>query len=228
MTRVKICGMRDVEGAIAAAQAGADFLGFVFVERVRRQLSPEHGAQVIERFRRETAGEGPGPALVGLFANQPADFVNAVARKCDLDYVQLCGDEGPEYWQAMEPAVIRQVRVRSADPEALPITLGRVEDVLGAGCVPLLDADEPGQLGGTGRSFDWSIAREVSAGRDVVLAGGLTPETVGDAIRKVRPWGVDVSSGVETDGNKDHDKVRAFVAAARQEDLSLTPREGVA
>ena len=221
MTRVKICGLRDARSAAAAADAGADYLGFVFVEGVRRQLTPERGAGVIADYRRARAG--PGPGLVGLFANQPADFVNDVAARCGLDAVQLCGDEGPEYWRLIGPAVIRQVRVRSGDPDAEARTIERVERVIGAGCRALLDADEPGQLGGTGRAFDWSIARAVASGREVVLAGGLTPETVGDAIRAVRPWGVDVSSGVDTGGDKDAGKVREFVAAARRAGRSLTP-----
>ncbi len=222
MTRVKICGLRDADSAAAAADAGADYLGFVFVEGVRRQLTPAQGARVIEGYR-ASRGAGSGPGLVGLFANQPAGFVNEVARECGLDCVQLCGDEGPDYWRLIEPAVIRQVRVRSGAPDAGDRTIERVEAVLGAGHRALLDSDEPGQLGGTGRAFDWSIARRVAAGRDIVLAGGLTPQTVGDAIRAVRPWGVDVSSGVETGGDKDHAKVRAFVAAARRADLALTP-----
>jgi phosphoribosylanthranilate isomerase len=216
MTHLKICGLRDSGHALVAAESGADFLGFVFVEGVRRQLTPERGAEIIAQYRR---AHGPGgPKLVGLFANQPADFVNRVAADCDLDFAQLCGDERPEYWGRVTPGIIRQIKVRVDNgdiDEAIERTLVHVDEVLTAGHRALLDAHEPGHLGGTGTSFDWSIARAIASEHEVVLAGGLTPENVGQAITRVGPWGVDVSSGVETDGVKDEAKIRAFAAAAR-------------
>ena len=224
MTLVKICGMGDPATASVAADAGADLMGFVFVEGVRRQLTPERGAAIISGYRK--GRRCPGPGLVGLFANQPAGFVNEVARTCRLDFVQLCGDEGPDYWQRMEVAVIRQIKVRMDEPGIDDVTSRLMEDVnrvRGAGHRPLLDAYEPGQLGGTGSTFDWSIARTVAASRKIILAGGLTPDNVGAAIEMVAPWAVDVSSGVETDGEKDHFKIRAFLKAARAADGVLTP-----
>ncbi len=224
MTLVKICGLKDPVTASVAAAAGADLMGFVFVQGVRRQLTPDGGAAVISRYR-----EGrrcPGPGLVGLFANQPESFVNEVARTCRLDFVQLCGDEGPDYWQRMDTAVIRQIKVRVNEPGMDDVTGRLLEDVdrvHSAGHRPLLDAYEPGQLGGTGMTFDWSIARAIAASREVILAGGLTPDNVGTAIELVTPWAVDVSSGVETDGEKDHSKIRAFLEAARAADGALTP-----
>ena len=224
MTLVKICGMGDPATASVAANAGADLMGFVFVEGVRRQLTPERGADIISRYRK--GRRCPGPGLVGLFANQPAGFVNEVARTCRLDFVQLCGDEGPDYWQRMEVAVIRQIKVRMDEPGIDEVTSRLMEDVNrvgGAGHRPLLDAYEPGQLGGTGSTFDWSIARTIAASRKIILAGGLTPDNVGAAIEMVAPWAVDVSSGVETDGEKDHFKIGAFLEAARAADGVLTP-----
>ena len=213
MTRLKICGLREVEHALAAAESGADFLGFVFVEGVRRQLTPERGAEIIAEYRR--AHVPGGPKLVGLFANQPADFVNRVAADCGLDYAQLCGDERPDYWEAVEPGIIKQIKVRSDGfvDDAIERTRGRVDEVIAAGHRALLDGYEPGHLGGTGTSFDWSIARAIASDREVVLAGGLTPDNVTEAITRVAPWGVDVSSGVEIDGAKDESKIRTFAAA---------------
>lgn len=215
-TSLKICGLRDPRHALVAAESGADLLGFVFVEGVRRQLTPAQCAEIIAAYRRE---HGPGgPKLVGLFANQPADFVNKVAADCGLDLVQLCGDERPDYWDRVAPDIIKQIKVRVQDGDtdaAIKSTLERVDEVLTAGHRALLDAYEPGRLGGTGTSFDWSIARAIARDRDIVLAGGLTPDNVGEAITTVEPWGVDVSSGVETDGVKDEAKIRAFAAAVR-------------
>ncbi len=224
MTVVKICGVRDPVTAAVAADAGADLLGFVFVEDVRRQLTPGDGAAIISRYRE--ARRSPGPGLVGLFANQPAGFVNEVTRACRLDFVQLCGDEGADYWQRMETAIIRQIKVRLDEPGLADITGRLLEDVdlvQRAGHRAMLDAYEPGQLGGTGSTFDWSIARAVAANRKIILAGGLTPDNVGTAIETVAPWAVDVSSGVETDGEKDHSKIWAFLEAARAADRALTP-----
>lgn len=224
MTVVKICGLRDPVTASVAADAGADLIGFVFVEGVRRQLTPEGAATIISRYRK--GRRCPGTGLVGLFANQPASFVNEVARTCRLDYVQLCGDEGPDYWQLMDTAVIRQIKVRLDEPGVDDVTGRLIKDVdrvHKAGHRPMLDAYEPGQLGGTGSTFDWSIARAVAANSNIILAGGLTPDNVGTAIETVEPWAVDVSSGVETDGEKDHSKIRAFLEAVRAADGALTP-----
>ena len=227
MTVVKICGMCETSHALVAAESGADLLGFVFVPGVRRRLDVEVARSIIEEFRSLSAfGDGrerlAGPRLVGLFANQPLDEVNNVIARCGLDLAQLCGDEGRDYWGQMDADVIRQVRIDDAAPHAEVVSdaLRRVEAAAFAGCIPLLDKQEAGQLGGTGRTFDWSIAREVAARFDVLLAGGLSPDNVGQAIEAVSPWGVDVSSGVETEGVKDTAKIAEFVRAARGAGLS--------
>ena len=225
MTRVKICGIRDAASARVAADCGADFLGFVFVEGVRRQLAPEEGAAIIAEFM--AVRGAPGPGLVGLFANQPASFVNRVVKECRLDYVQLCGDEDAAYWESVETAVIKQIKVSPVSDagfgDGAAEVLAKVDCVQRAGHGAVLDTHVPGHLGGTGRVFDWSLAREVAASRSITLAGGLTPENVGIAIEAVGPWAVDVSSGIETDGAKDHGKIRDFIAAVRAADGVLTP-----
>ena len=202
MTKLKICGLREVSHALVAADAGADFLGFAFVPGVRRQLSEEQARGVIHDYRR-ARGSG-GPRLVGLFANQPVEDVNRIVRHCGLDLAHLCGDEPPEYWAQVAVPVIRQIKVRDDRPkdESVAEALENVNAVVSRGHIAMLDRHEAGSLGGTGRSFDWAIAEEVARHHDFLLAGGLSPDNVGRAIASVRPWGVDVSSGVETDGTK--------------------------
>ncbi len=216
MTRFKVCGLRSLGHALVAADAGADFLGFVFVHGVRRQIGEEQAAAIIGEYRRLRGDDGP--RLVGLFANQPLEEVNRIASSCGLDYVQLCGDEPPEYWARVEARVIKQVKVRDDVPreQAVQRVLEQVAQVVSHGALPLLDRYEAGALGGTGRTFDWGVAREVAARHDFLLAGGLSPDNVEQAIAAVGPWGVDVSSGVETDGVKDPRKILAFAEAVRR------------
>ena len=236
-TIFKICGIRDAAAATVAAESGADFLGFVFVEGVRRRLSPERGADTIAEVRSALAPDSPSddagaspkiPKIVGLFANQPAAFVNRVARSCGLDRAQLCGDEPPAFWDALDLPVIRQVKVREelGREEAIALAARQAAEALEAGHLAVLDKHRRGALGGTGETFDWTLAARIGAlvgasggaygGDDgLLLAGGLTPENVSDAIAAASPWGVDVSSGVETGGVKDHAKIRRFARAVR-------------
>ncbi len=215
MTRFKICGIRDLPNALVAAETGAELLGFVFVDGVRRQLQPDVAAEIITALRDGSPDSSPG--IVGLFANQPPRFINEVTRLCGLDYLQLCGDEPPEMWGLLDARVIRQVKVREDLPreESLELACRKAEEALVAGHRVLLDKHEAGHLGGTGIVFDWGLARDIAKDFRVSLAGGLTPDNVAEAIDTVRPWAVDVSSGVETDGVKDPDKIRAFAAAVR-------------
>ncbi len=219
MTKFKICGMRDAGHAIVAAGAGASFMGFVFVEGVRRQLAPDEARAIIGKYR---AGrkDAPGPGLVGLFADQPAEFVVDVVKRCGLDHVQLCGSEDADYWDRMPVPVFRQVRVKDDGDrdESVGETVRRVQTVADHGQTPLLDTYRPYVQGGTGHTFDWAIAAAVTRRFETVLAGGLTPENVGAAIAAARPWCVDVSSGVETDGVKDPARIRAFANAVRAAD----------
>ena len=210
MTKLKICGLREVSHALVAADAGADFLGFNFVPGVRRQLSTEKARGIIHEYRR--LRESNGPKLVGLFANQPLEDVNRIVGHCWLDLAQLCGNEPPEYWDQITVPVIRQIKVQDDGPkdETVAEVLNRVGEVVRRRHIAMLDKHEAGSLGGTGRSFDWGIARQVSRHQDFLMAGGLSPDNVGEATAIVKPWGVDVSSGVETDGIKDPEKIVAF------------------
>lgn len=202
VTLVKICGIRDLGSAQAAVDAGADLLGFHFCSSLRR-ISPEDARSVVAAL--------PGhPPLVGVFIDQSEDEVARVADLVGLDFVQLHGTELPGF-HAPRP-VIKALKVRS----------GTVPD---AGAWPdpvLLDSWSDDQRGGTGRTWDWTLARELASSRQVIVAGGLNPDNVGELVRLLRPHGVDVSSGVEAaDGCKDPQRLRAFVQAVREADDAI-------
>lgn len=215
MTRVKICGISDPRHATVVAQAGADFAGVVFYPPSSRYVT-------IDRAREVAAAlAGGGTRLVGLFVNEPVEMVNRVADTVGLDYVQLAGTEMPPDAVGIERPVIATVRAdlsgrHDEERRFLSWTAGTASPF-----AILLDAHVPGMFGGTGTVADWFVAADFARRFPVFLAGGLTPESVGEAVRRVHPFAVDVSSGVETDGHKDETKIRAFVAAARQADTDL-------
>ena len=220
MTEFKICGLRTLPDALAAADAGAALLGFVFVEGVRRQIAVERARDIIAEVRREWGDDCP--RIVGLFANQPLGEVNGVARACGLDAAQLCGDEPPEYWDGVDAGVIRQVKVDDGLPREAAVSdaLREVEQVAARGHMTLLDKRVRGALGGTGHAFDWGIAAEIARRHPIFLAGGLDAGNVARAIAAVAPRGVDVSSGVETGGVKDAGKIAAFGAAVKASEVA--------
>ncbi len=214
MTKVKICGIQDPASAAAAAEAGVDFVGLVFVPGSRRRVDETSVLRIISDAR-AAAGS---VRVVGLFADQPAGEVNAVAGRCTLDMVQLCGAESLEYCSGMDTPVIKVLHVpgNATVKDSVDGLYDKAAALADRGHWVTLDSKVEGLQGGTGRSFDWDIARELSArGLSFLLAGGLTPENVASALDRVRPWGVDVSSGVETGGAKDAEKIRAFIQAVR-------------
>ena len=241
MTRVKICGVRDADTAVAAAKAGADVIGIMFAQS-RRRVTPQQCHEIVTaiqelrgtsepaRFEGPQRGEVAGaswfgawneaiddalerwrPLIAGVFADQQATGVNELAATAGLDLVQLSGAEDADYIAAMTPPVLKAVHVA---PET------SAEDVLeaaapGGAAVIMLDTASAEARGGTGQTFDWTGAAEVAERLPIMLAGGLTPENVAEAVATVEPWAVDVSSGVETDGAKDVEKIRAFIRAAK-------------
>jgi len=221
MTRFKICGLRDVDNALVAAESGADYLGFNFVHGVRRQLTLDQGQTIIQRVVGELGDDRP--KLVGLFANQDINEVNEIIERCGIDYAQLCGDEEPQYWDKVRAEVIKQIKVKplESSEETAAATLASVREVTSHGRQALLDSYKKGALGGTGHTFDWNIAERVAQDHEIILAGGLTPDNVTQAITQVHPWMVDVSSGVETDGVKYPTKIRAFADAVKLESLAI-------
>lgn len=197
---VKICGITRWEDAWLAAGLGAAAVGFVFWPGSRRSIEPMAAGDIVRRL---PASVTP----VGVFVNQPAEHVNAVAQALGLGAVQLHGAETREYCARITTPIIKAVPVGSG------FRVTAVAD-LPAGVTVLLDVDDPVARGGTGRAVDWMAAREVARMRRTILAGGLTPENVVAAIRTVEPDGVDVSSGVESKpGVKDHRRLRRFFDA---------------
>jgi phosphoribosylanthranilate isomerase len=197
MVKVKICGITNLEDALMVAEAGADALGFVFVPGSPRYIHPQK-AEEIERHL------PPFLSLVGVFANVPLKEVREVAEACHLSLVQLHGEESPAYCSALGKRVIKAFRMKGAKGLA---EMGQYEvEAL------LLDSCSPGQLGGTGKTFDWRLAQEAKRYGRLILSGGLTPENVAEGIRIVRPYAVDVSSGVEErTGKKEKGKVKRFL-----------------
>lgn len=208
-TRIKICGITNLDDALAACDAGADALGFVFAPEARRRnryIAPADTADIIARL----------PVFVTTVAvvvNEPPEALRGYLDVVDL--LQLHGEESPELCRALGRRAFKAVRAASeADLPALADwPCGTI----------LLDAMVPGDRGGTGTVCDWNLAAKAVAecGRRIVLAGGLDPENVGEAVRLVRPWAVDVSSGVEcAPGKKSHERIRRFIGAVREASLA--------
>ena len=219
--RVKICGVRTVEAARVAADAGADFIGIMLTES-RRRASVEMARAIVSEL-----GERPAimsvippsgaawfdlvltarrPLVVGVFGEEPGEEIAEAARFIGLDAIQLSGRNAMAQAVALDgwPLIVAVRPDEGDDPQAIPNTM-----------LPLLEASHATKLGGTGERVGTESAAGYAAQRPSMLAGGLTAENVAAAIAAVRPWGVDVSGGVETDGAKDYDKIRAFVAAAK-------------
>ena len=201
MVRVKICGITNLEDALMAVEAGADALGFVFFPGSPRCVSPEQADVIIRSLP-------PFVQTVGLFVNEELATVNLVADRCGLDLVQLHGEETPGYCAAVKRRIIKAFRVRDES------SLTELPDYRVA--APLLDAWSPAAHGGTGTTFNWEIAARAAASRAIILAGGLTPENVAAAIEVVRPYAVDVSSGVESaPRKKDAGLVSRFIRSCK-------------
>ena len=203
-TRVKICGITRVEDARAAAESGADAIGLVFYAPSPRCVSVDAARAII-------AAVPPFVTVVGLFVDPAAEQVEAVLRGCAINLLQFHGDEPPDFCAAFRLPYIKAARVRAGAD--LVQSLSPYSDAQGW----LLDAYHDRLYGGTGASFDWGLIPPQLA-RPVILSGGLTPENVGAAVRQVRPWAVDVSSGVEAaKGIKDAAKIAAFITGVRNE-----------
>ena len=217
MTHVKICGFRSAEPLLAAVDAGADAVGLVFVPSARRCMTADEARAVLDEAR---ASGRALPPIVGLFADQPLDEVRQTVETVGLDAVQLCGSEGVEYASQLGVPVYKAISIDAETPVSaqMPRIMVLQQRHALAGHRIVLDTQVPGEYGGTGQRFDWDLAADFAGAFEMSLAGGLSPENVQEAVERVRPWGVDVSSGVETDGEKDVAKVRAFVETVRAVD----------
>lgn len=213
MTKIKICGITEVSYAQVAVEAGADLIGVVFAPSPR-QVTYRKAQEIVAALKEHYF------PVVGVFVNMPATKVNAVATFCELDWVQLSGDESWEYCQQIEKPVIKAVHILPGwDERKLLAHLENGQRKHGSNSlVYLLDTFVEDKYGGTGQAFAWEIAGRAAAKYPVIIAGGLQPENVGEVVSSFNPWGVDVSSGVESQGVKDLAKIKAFVQAVRAAD----------
>jgi phosphoribosylanthranilate isomerase len=199
--RIKICGITSREDALAAVAAGADALGFVFYGASPRAISPVQAAEII-------GGLPPFVTTVGLFVNADRATIEATVANCGLDVIQLHGDESPQDCLYAACRVVKALRIRDA------ASLERAADYAVSGL--LLDAWSEKVYGGSGEAFDWTLLKDFAGQHPVILAGGLTPDNVAEAIRLVRPYAVDVSTGVElSPGKKDLQKMAEFIRQVR-------------
>ena len=215
---VKICGITRLEDGIEAVAGGADWLGFIRWPGSKRYQDLDECIELIRRLRQ--AADSPFEA-VGVYVNAEPGAIESECERLGLDRVQLHGDEPPQFAARLSRPVIKAIRVR--DAASL-----RQADAF-ADCDMLTDAYVPDQPGGTGRGYDYRLVEELVSRRRVIVSGGLRPENVGEVIRALRPWGVDVSSGVERDpGVKDRARLRTFLAEARQaiRETAVSARQG--
>jgi phosphoribosylanthranilate isomerase len=200
--RVKICGITNPEDALAAVDFGADALGFLFFQESPRYISGDHAASIIRQLP-------PFITTVGVFVNEKPEQIQNIVLRTGIDAIQLHGDEPPALC-TLSRRVIKAIRVKSL--ESLDPLIGYQGKVSAF----LLDTYTSDAFGGTGRIFNWDIASYAKQFGRIILAGGLTPDNVAEAVRQVTPYGVDVSSGVESQkGKKDHAAMKAFIRKAK-------------
>ena len=200
--KVKICGTTSLKDAFLAVESGADAIGFIFYKMSPRNISQKEAKEIILQLP-------PFIETVGVFVNETPDKINRIAEQCKLNSIQLHGEESPALCRRVKRKVIKAFRVKNADSLKSIASY----DVSGF----LLDSYNDGSKGGTGQVFDWNLALRVKKQGPVILAGGLNPYNVFTAIHRVKPYGVDVCSGVENSpGIKDHEKIRAFIKSVRR------------
>jgi len=206
MTKIKICGITNVSDALKCVEAGADALGLVFASSPR-QVTPQIAKEICRRLPNSVS-------KAGVFVNENPPTLLKIARDCQLDYVQLHGQEDQEYFQQLNFPFVKVFRVKDesvlSEIESFKLNLF------------MLDTYLNGTAGGSGKSFDWNIALQAKKFGQFFLSGGLTPENVRTALEKVRAYGVDVSSGVESlPGKKDLEKVKRFIQEVREWDSRI-------
>ncbi len=203
MVRIKICGITNIEDALLAVDLGANAIGFVFYKESKRYIKPAESQSIISKLP-------PFVITVGVFADQDLDEILNIRDKVGFDAFQLHGDESPNFCKKLGKNVIKAIRVKEdidrEEVESYPVR------------AILFDTYSTKDYGGTGKSFNWEILRDLNLSRKVILSGGLTPRNIAHAIRVVNPYAVDVSSGVEDyPGKKDPEKLKRFIEAVRNE-----------
>lgn len=204
--KIKICGVTSPDEALLAAELGVTHIGLNFYPPSPRYLQTEHALSITQALRQLSAG----PLLVGVFVNENADTIQKKMDMCGLDLAQLSGNEPKDTLRVLGDCAYKAYRLGETPRTTShnPTNRYGTPDFM-------IDAHVPGQYGGTGQSCDWEKAADIARQHDIFLAGGLTPENVGEAIERVHPWGVDVASGIErTAGTKDTHKMKKFVLNA--------------
>jgi phosphoribosylanthranilate isomerase len=210
MIRVKICGLTSAEDAEDAVAAGADALGFNFWSETPRYIEPERAARIVVNVP-------PGVLTVGVFVDEEPERVIAIAEETGIMALQLHGNETPEYVDQL--GAYLKIKALRVGEDFEPAVMQRYQSA----SLFLLDGFVPGRVGGTGRTFEWSLAEKAKEYGKIILAGGLTPANVAEAVRRVQPWGVDVATGVESEpGRKDPQLIREFIRAARSVEQNAT------
>ena len=219
MTIIKICGIKTLKDALAAINVGADYLGFNFYPKSVRFIEKETCAEITSVLKREH----PQIKYVGVFVNSSFEEIKDILNICHLDLAQLHGDETPEMLESFNGKAFKAIRLSasiSVDESVYPFLKSALSPAL------LVDAAVKGVYGGSGITADWSAAAELAKRYPLLLAGGLTPENVADAVRQVQPWGVDVASGVESaPGEKDAIKMKAEAENRAKDDAALKTEE---
>jgi len=211
MPEIKICGITNLDDARAACDAGADYLGFVIYDKSPRAVAPDALRRIREKLDKNIK-------CVGIFVNKPPLAVAKIAADCGLDIVQLCADEQYEAFRLLPLPIWRVIRIQNGLTQPPPSKWPAERYVL--------DASQADLYGGTGTATDWTMAGRIAKEHKMMLAGGLTPNNVATALRIVRPFGVDVSSGVECRrGKKDHEKMRFFIEVIKKSCNDLSSQE---
>jgi phosphoribosylanthranilate isomerase len=209
MTMVKICGIKTLKDALTAVELGADMLGFNFYPQSPRYVTPQVCAQISQRV----SDQAPHVILVGVFVNVSAAEILSILNTCGLHLAQLSGDEPPETLEFLGERAFKALRT-TTEADLQTALLHYPPRPQPPAC--LLDAAVSGQYGGTGKQANWELASQVAHRVPILLAGGLNPENVAVAVQQVRPWGVDVASGVESEpGQKDPHRLKAFIQQVR-------------
>lgn len=213
MTKIKICGIKTLNDALAAINAGADYLGFNFYPKSVRFIEKESCAEITSALKKEY----PHIKLVGVFVNSSVDDVKKILETCSLDLAQLHGDETFEMLNQLNGKAFKAIRLSTDSVTDSRTVTDFAESRQGVAPILLVDASVKGVYGGSGITADWNSAAELAKKYPLLLAGGLTPENVGEAVGRVQPWGVDVASGVESaPGEKDAAKLSAFVKEVKR------------